>query len=35
MRLRGGELVIEYTDERVRMTGEARKVFEGFVEIGK
>jgi len=31
--LRGGDLVINYTDDRVLMTGEARTVFEGFVEL--
>jgi carbamoyl-phosphate synthase large subunit len=31
--LLGGELIINYTDERVTMTGEAKKVFEGSVLI--
>jgi len=31
--LRGGDLVINYTEERVRMTGEAVKVFDGEVTI--
>ena len=31
--LRGGELIINYTAERVLMTGEAVKVFEGFIEV--
>lgn len=31
--LRGGDLVINYTEERVRMTGEAVKVFDGEVEV--
>ncbi len=31
--LRGGVLVINYTDERVCMTGPAEKVFEGVVEV--
>ncbi len=31
--LLGGELIINYTDERVLMTGAAQKVFEGVVEI--
>ncbi len=31
--LRGGDLVINYTDERVRMTGEAVKVFDGEIEV--
>ncbi len=29
----GGELVINYTDEKVTMTGNAEKVFDGCVEI--
>ena len=33
VRLRGGELVINYTDETVIMTGPASTVFEGEVEI--
>ena len=32
VRLRGGELVIRYTDETVMMTGPAATVFEGTVE---
>ena len=31
--LRGGELVINYTDERVLMTGNCVKVFEGVIEF--
>ncbi|WP_322200701.1 carbamoyl-phosphate synthase large subunit [Acutalibacter intestini] len=31
--LKGGELIINYTDERVIMTGEALKVFDGEVEV--
>ncbi len=31
--LAGGELTINYTDERVTMTGSAEKVFEGSVEF--
>ena len=31
--LRGGKLVINYTDERVYMTGEAVKVYDGVIEI--
>ena len=31
--LRGGKLVINYTDERVYMTGEAVKVYDGVMEI--
>lgn len=32
--LTGGELIINYTSERVRMTGEAVKVFEGGIDFG-
>ncbi len=32
--LRGGDLVIRYTDETVVMTGSATTVFEGTVEVG-
>ncbi len=31
--LKGGELKINYTDERVLMTGEAVKIFDGEVEV--
>ena len=31
--LRGGELIINYTDERVLMTGNCVKVFEGVIEF--
>lgn len=31
--LRGGELIINYTDETVYMTGKAEKVFDGVVEV--
>ena len=31
--LRGGDLLVRYTDESVYMTGDARKNFEGFVEL--
>jgi len=31
--LSGGELIVNYTDERVLMTGECVKVFEGVIEI--
>ncbi len=31
--LKGGELKINYTDERVLMTGEAVKVYDGIVEV--
>ncbi|HRX57132.1 MAG TPA: carbamoyl-phosphate synthase large subunit [Eubacteriales bacterium] len=33
VRLRGGELLVRYTDETVRMTGDARKNFEGVAEL--
>jgi carbamoyl-phosphate synthase large subunit len=33
VRLPGGELIINYTDETVFMTGECKKVFDGTVEI--
>ncbi len=33
VKLRGGELHIKYTDEDVFMTGEAVKVFDGYVEL--
>ncbi len=33
VRLRGGELVIRYTDDTVIMTGPASTVFEGVVEV--
>lgn len=33
IKLRGGDLVIRYTDDTVYMTGAAEKVFEGTVEI--
>ncbi|MCH5353367.1 MAG: diaminopimelate epimerase [Acutalibacter sp.] len=31
--LRGGDLVINYTDDRVLMTGEAVEVFQGIIEV--
>lgn len=31
--LRGGDLIINYTDETVYMTGNAEKVFDGVVEV--
>ena len=31
--LRGGDLIINYTDERVLMTGPATKVFDGEIEV--
>lgn len=33
VRLKGGDLVIRYTDETVLMTGEAETVFEGEIEL--
>jgi carbamoyl-phosphate synthase large subunit len=33
VRLPGGELIIQYTDETVYMTGDCKKVYEGTVEI--
>ncbi len=33
VRLKGGTLIIRYTDDTVYMTGGARKVFEGCVEV--
>ncbi len=33
VRLRGGDLLVRYTDEAVWMTGDARKSFEGVVEL--
>ena len=33
VRLRGGDLLVRYTDETVFMTGDAKKNFEGFVEL--
>ena len=33
VRLRGGDLVIRYTDEAVYLTGETETVFEGTIEI--
>ena len=33
VKLRGGDLVIHYTKERVTMTGEAVEVFEGKIEV--
>ena len=33
VKLKGGDLVIKYTDESVYMTGGATKVFEGVVEV--
>ena len=33
VRLRGGDLLVRYTDETVFMTGDARKNFEGIAEL--
>ncbi len=33
IKLKGGDLVINYTDDTVYMTGDAEKVFDGVVEI--
>lgn len=33
VKLRGGELVIRYTDETVYLTGSAETVYEGIIEI--
>lgn len=33
IKLIGGDLIINYTDERVYMTGNAEKIFEGVVEV--
>ena len=33
VRLKGGNLVIRYTDETVYMTGNAEKIFDGEIEI--
>lgn len=33
VKLKGGDLVINYTDETVYMTGEAERVFEGTIEV--
>lgn len=33
VRLRGGDLVVNYTEDRVLMTGDAREIFEGSVEV--
>lgn len=32
VRVRGGDLVVNYTDERVTITGDAKLVFTGEVE---
>lgn len=33
VRLRGGDLVVNYTEDRVLMAGDAREIFEGSVEV--
>ncbi len=33
VKLKGGDLIINYTDDTVYMTGEATKVFDGVIEI--
>ena len=33
VQLPGGELIVNYTDEAVYMTGDCKKVFDGMVEI--
>ncbi len=33
VKLIGGDLVIRYTDDAVYMTGEAQKIYDGFVEV--
>ena len=33
VKLKGGDLVINYTEDTVYMTGEATRVFDGTVEI--
>lgn len=33
VRLRGGDLLVRYTDETVFVTGDAKKNFEGVVEL--
>jgi carbamoyl-phosphate synthase large subunit len=33
VQLPGGDLIINYTDEAVLMTGDCKKVFDGTVEI--
>ena len=33
VKLKGGELVINYTDDTVYLTGNAEKIYEGEVEI--
>ena len=32
VKVRGGDLIVRYTDEGVTLTGDATKVFEGMVE---
>lgn len=33
VKLKGGDLIINYTDDTVYMTGEATRVFDGVIEI--
>ena len=33
VKLKGGNLIIEYTDETVYLTGRAENVFEGEIEL--
>ena len=33
VKLMGGDLIIRYTDDRVFMTGDATKCFDGVVEV--
>ena len=33
VKVKGGDLIVNYTDERVLMTGNAEKVYEGVFEI--
>ncbi|MBQ2764102.1 MAG: diaminopimelate epimerase, partial [Firmicutes bacterium] len=33
VKLKGGDLVIRYTDEGVFMTGDAKKDYEGIIEL--
>ncbi len=33
VKLLGGDLILNYTDEKVLMTGTAEKVFDGVVEV--
>ena len=33
VRVRGGDLIVNYTDERVTLTGDAKLVYSGEVEF--